>query len=242
VLVHYQPIVSLRTRRVVRAEALCRFPQSPPGLDTPDGFIPHAERQGLISGLTSWLFETTFAFWRELGADAPELALNLSVYNLEEVDLAERLDASLHRHGLDPSRLWLEFDERVIELHDGGSHDVLRQIKSLGVRLSIDGFGPSLSPVSHLQIAALPVSELKLPASFVADVEGEPALRARLHGIQELAAHLNLDLAAKGIERLELAHWLARQGFTRAQGFAFGAPLEAEAFARSLRPPALSAV
>jgi EAL domain-containing protein (putative c-di-GMP-specific phosphodiesterase class I) len=241
-LVHYQPVVSLRTRRVVRAEALCRFPDSPPGLDTPGGFIPHAEQQGLIAGLTSWLFETTFAFWRELGASAPELALNLSVFNLQEYDLAERLDASLHRHGLDPARLWLEFDERLIELHAGGSHDVLRQLRALGVRVSIDGFGPSLSPVSHLQIAGLPVSELKVPASFVVDIERDPALRVRLNSIQELAAHLRLDLAVKGIERLESANVLVKNGFVRAQGFAFGAPLEAEAFARSLRPPALSAV
>jgi EAL domain-containing protein (putative c-di-GMP-specific phosphodiesterase class I) len=239
-LVNYQPIVSLRTRRVVRAEALCRFPQSPPGLDAPRGFIPHAEKQGLINGLTSWLFETTCAFWRELGPTAPELALNLSVHNLLEVDLADRLRACLRKNRLEAGRLWLEFDERVIDLHDAASHDMLGQLKALGVRLSIDGFGPTLSSVSHLQIAALPISELKIHPGMVADIDRDPALRARLRAVGEIAAHLHLDLAAKGIERAETADWLARHGFVRAQGFAFGPPVEAEAFAKMFRRPVLA--
>ena len=231
-LVNYQPIVDIRTRQVVKAEAFCRFPESPPGLNSPDGFISYAEEHGLIKGLTSWLFDTTFSYWAGLGSAAPpQLALNLSVENLLEVDLSDQVVRALARHGLDPKQLWFELDERVLDVHDKTSHETMEQLTKAGIRLAVDGFGQSVSPVSHLEIGALPVKELKIDPALVGDMDENTSHRSMLKAVADIARDLDLELAAKGVEREDLFDWLSRAGAVRVQGFAVAAPMDGEAFA-----------
>jgi EAL domain-containing protein (putative c-di-GMP-specific phosphodiesterase class I) len=234
-LLNYQPIVDVRTRVVVKAEALCRFPGSPPGLDSPDGFIPYAEQNGLIGGLTAWLFSTAFEYWARLGSAAPELTLNLSVQNLSEPDLAERMLGAADRHKIKPSRLWIELDERLFDVHDQASHATLARLTKAGVRLCLDGLGPGLSPVTHLQLADIPVRELKLDRLVTSGIETDPEQRAKIAGIADIARHLSLELAAKGVEDASLLGPLARAGFTRAQGIAIAPPLDPDAFSAYLQ-------
>jgi EAL domain-containing protein (putative c-di-GMP-specific phosphodiesterase class I) len=239
---NYQPIVDIRSRKVVKAEALCRFPDSPPGLDTPDGFIPYAEKNGLMKGLTSWLFSTAFEYWARLGPMAPELTLNLSVQNLAEVDLAERMLETARANGLKPTRLWVELGERLFDVHDAASHANLARMAQAGVRIAVDGLGPGLSPVTHLQLADVPVRELKLDRHVTSEIDTDAAQRAKVAGIGEIAKHLSLDLAAKGVERMSIIDQLARAGFVRIQGMAIAPPMDGDAFASYLqRSPAPAA-
>src|ERR1700680_3232731 len=135
-LVNYQPIVDLGSRKVVRAEALCRFADNAEGLDTPDDFVQYAEEHGLIKDLTDSLLQTTLDFWKKLGKLAPEgLALNLSVQNLEEVDLAERVLATLQKHQMPPQRLSLEFDERIVRINDSARKSILEKLYKAGVKI-----------------------------------------------------------------------------------------------------------
>jgi EAL domain-containing protein (putative c-di-GMP-specific phosphodiesterase class I) len=240
-LLNYQPIIDIRSRKIVKAEALARFPDSPPGLDSPDGFIPYAEQNGLMAGFTSWLFSNAFEFWGRLGAPAPELSLNLSVQNLLEPDLVDRMLASAAANGVKPTRIWLEFGERLFDVHDAHSHEALSRLTRAGVRLCLDGFGPALSPVSHLQLGDLPVREVKLDMSMTSHIDTDPGQRAKVAGIVEITRHLSLDLAAKGVERYGLIEQLSRSGFVRAQGRAIAPPMDAEALSSFLRSPAPTA-
>jgi EAL domain-containing protein (putative c-di-GMP-specific phosphodiesterase class I) len=230
-VVFYQPIVDIATRRTVRAEALCRFPVNPDGLRTPDDFISYAEEHGLVRGLTDWLLAQTLAYWKRLGPKAPvELAVNLSPKNLLEVDLAERIFAALAKAGIEASRLWIEIDERLLTAHDTVSRQNVQKLVDAGIHITVDGFGPSLSPVSHIQLSAYPVSELKVDRSMLTDLEIDPAQRARLKTICEVAAESRLQLAAKGIESEATVEWLTRHGFVRMQGYVIAAPMSEEDF------------
>jgi EAL domain-containing protein (putative c-di-GMP-specific phosphodiesterase class I) len=236
-LLNYQPIVDVRTRKVVKAEALARFPDSPSGLNTPEGFIPYAEQNGLMKSLTSWLFSTAFEFWASLGAAAPELSLNLSVHNLREPDLAERLLETARANGISPTRLWVEVGEGIFDVHDATSHQQLTALSNAGVRLCVDGLGPGLSPVTHLQLGDIPVREIKLDRHMTSEIDTDAAQRARVSGIADIARHLALDMAAKGIERGILIDQLARAGFVRLQGMAIAPPMDAETFRAYIRKP-----
>src|ERR1700686_217907 len=219
-LVSYQPIVDLGSRKLVRAEALCRFPDNREGLDTPDDFVKYDEQQGLIKDLTRSLLGTTLDFWKKLGPLAPEgLALNLSVQNLEEVDLADRILESLGRHQMQPGRLSLEFDERVVRGQRPGPRANLEKLSKAGVKITVDGFGPSLSSFSRLELETMPVNELKVDRAIVRDLASDPNSRAAVKAIAELAQGAHLELSASGIERESTVEWLARFGFTRIQGF-----------------------
>jgi EAL domain-containing protein (putative c-di-GMP-specific phosphodiesterase class I) len=235
-LINYQPVVDIESRKVVKAEALCRFPESPPGLDNPDDFIKYAERHGIIKGLTEWLLNTTLEYWKTLGPLAPrELAINLSVQNLLEVDLADRVLAALKHFGMEPSRLYLEIDERLLDVHDNSVHANMDKLKSKGVGLAIDGFGPSLSPVSHLEIASLFISELKLDRAMLTNLDENAKNRASMKTIQEIAYDGKIDLAAKGIESEATVEWLKRFGFSRMQGYLIAPPLTPEEFVTWLK-------
>jgi EAL domain-containing protein (putative c-di-GMP-specific phosphodiesterase class I) len=230
-LVSYQPIVDLGSRKLVRAEALCRFPDNREGLDSPDDFVKYAEQQGLIKDLTGLLLGTTLDFWKKLGPLAPEgLALNLSVQNLEEVDLADRILESLGKHQMRPGRLSLEFDERVVRGQRSRPQANLEKLSKAGVKITVEGFGPSLSSFSRLELETMPVNELKVDRAIVQDLDSDPNSRAAVKAIAELAQGAHLELSASGIERESTVEWLARFGFTRIQGFLIAPAMDEAAF------------
>ncbi len=232
---NYQPIIDVRTRKVVKAEALCRFPGSPAGLDSPDGFIPYAEKNGLIAGLTSWLLSTAFEFWGRLGNAAPELSLNLSVQNLLESDLVDRTLAAAAANNVKPGRIWIELGERLFDVHDPIAHVAMDRFAKAGIRLCLDGIGPGVTPSTHLQLGEVPVRELKLDSSLTSDFDTDPSQRAEVSRIAGIAKHLAMDLAAKGVERPELIERLALAGCLRVQGNAICPPVDAEAFTAFLQ-------
>src|SRR6202049_4442602 len=212
-LVSYQPIVDLGSRKLVRAEALCRFPENREGLDTPDDFVKYAEEQGLIQNLTGLMLGRTLEFWKKPGPLAPEgLALNLSVQNLEEVDLADRILESLGKHGMRPGRLSLEFEERVVRGQRPGPRANLEKLSKAGVKITVDGFGPSLSSFSRLELETMPVNELKVDRAMIQDLDTDPKTRASVKAIAELAQDVHLELTASGIESESTAEWLGRFG------------------------------
>jgi EAL domain-containing protein (putative c-di-GMP-specific phosphodiesterase class I) len=225
-LVFYQPIVDLASRTTVRAEALCRFPDTAGAGKAPDNFIQHAEQQGLVKGLTDWVLATTLGFWRRLGPAAPpELAINLSPLNLQEVDLAERVFGALAKSGIESSRLWIEIDERLLSAHDAVSRSNVHKLVDAGIHISVDGFGPSLSPVSHLQLSGLRLEELKIERTLFVGLENDAEKRAKLKTIADVAAESGLELAAKGIEDEAVLEWLHRLGFARMQGYLIAPPM-----------------
>ncbi|MGP6158567.1 MAG: EAL domain-containing protein, partial [Vulcanimicrobiaceae bacterium] len=214
---------------------------TPANPQKPADFIPYAEQNGLIRNLTNRVLEQALNDWKMLGRSAPPgLSLNLSLRNLEEADLAERVKAALKQAGFAPTLLWFELSESV-QSFDDRELATMRAVADLGVRFSIDSFGLGLSQVSYSELKRLPgVSELKIDARFVRDMDTDTAHRARVTSVLELARNMGLRVVAKGVERAEVARLLEKLGCSFAQGFYYGEPCE-PAQLRELveRPPSL---
>ena len=222
----YQPIVDVSSGAVVKAEALCRLgtaehPQEPAE------FIPYAEESGLMRGLTDRVVEQALADWKALGRSAPAgLSLNLSLKNLEEPDLAERVSAALRKAGISPTVVWFELGEGV-QLRSDRELATMKRVAALGVQFSIDSFGLGLSTFSHYELQRLPqLHELKIDARFVRDMDVDMEHRRRVASVIDLARNMGLSTVAKGVERAEVARLLARMGCSCAQGFYYGEPCE----------------
>jgi EAL domain-containing protein (putative c-di-GMP-specific phosphodiesterase class I) len=224
----YQPKVDLRTGRVVGAEALVRWRHPVDGMILPDRFIPVAERTGLIVPLGEWVIDeacATLDMLRTLGLDAITIAVNLSPRQLRQRQFAERLAATLKRHGIAPERLELEVTESQLMDHPADALDALERLKRLGVGLSIDDFGTGYSSLSHLQ--QFPLDCIKIDRSFLGDTtqEGHTVIT---RAIIALGHHLKLQVIAEGVETRAQLDFLRDHDCDQMQGYYFSAALPRE--------------
>jgi diguanylate cyclase (GGDEF)-like protein/PAS domain S-box-containing protein len=239
--VHYQPIVALPSRAIRGMEALVRWRHPLRGEVMPAEFIPLAERTGLIVPLGEFVLREacrqTRAWQLDQGdAEGLTISVNLSATQLEDAGLVGAVRAALLDSGLDPACLTLEITESFL-VHDAEATTArLRELKSLGVRLSIDDFGTGYSSLSYLR--RFPIDEIKIDKSFV-DVLGssEPGL-ALAQSIVRLAHNLQLTTVAEGVEQQGQFSRLAAMGCDEAQGYLFARPLDRDAATDFLRQTA----
>jgi diguanylate cyclase (GGDEF)-like protein len=220
----FQPIVDIKTEQVRSVEALMRWDHRTRGAISPATFIPVAEEAGIIDDLGDFaLREACFEAvrWRDAGHPLP-VAVNISARQLTERDLPGRVRATLEGTGLEPELLKLEVTESAIVNNAGAVMRVLRELKELGVSLSIDDFGTGYSSLSYL--GQLPVDELKIDQSFVADVATQETGRAVVSAIVEMAKAHGLAVVAEGVEQRAQADALRSIGCQLAQGYLFARP------------------
>ena len=225
----FQPIVDIKTEQVQSVEALMRWEHRTRGAISPATFIPVAEEAGIIDDLGDFaLREACFEAvrWRDAGRPLP-IAVNISARQLTDRDLPGRVRATLEGTGLEPELLKLEVTESAIVNNAGAVTRVLRELKELGVSLSIDDFGTGYSSLSYL--GQLPVDELKIDQSFVADVATRKTGRAVVAAIVEMAKAHGLTVVAEGVEQRAQAEVLRSIGCTFAQGYLFARPQSASA-------------
>ncbi|MFN2537573.1 MAG: EAL domain-containing protein [Mycobacteriales bacterium] len=242
----YQPVVDLRSGRVVGCEALARWQHPTRGLLTPDLFIGHAEETSAIIGLGESILVDAcrqVAHWnrsRPVG-EALSLAVNVSARQLGSSDLIETVRAALADAGLAASQLCLEVTESVVMDDVRISGDVLGGLREIGVRTAVDDFGTGYSSLAYL--LSLPVDVLKIDRSFVnsLDVADGPAV-AIVRAITALADALGLGVLAEGVETTQQLGLLEVLGVQHGQGFLWGRPVPAgEASWRTWPRPAVPA-
>jgi diguanylate cyclase (GGDEF)-like protein len=223
--VEYQPIVQLKTGIVVGLEALVRWNHPQHGRLLPADFIELAEQTGLINPLTMIVLDTALAEWA--GVDTPTpltIAVNLSPRNLQDPELPQRIGDFLKAHRAEPSSLALEITENILLTDPTRSMDCLRRLHAMGVRLVIDDFGTGYSSLSYLR--RLPVDQLKIDRSFVADLaDGQDDVIVR--STIELAHNLGLSVVGEGVESAAIHDQLLRLGCDTGQGRFFAEPAPA---------------
>ncbi len=232
--VHYQPLVSLGSRRIIGAEALVRWTHPTRGPISPEEFLVAAERGPLIHRLGAWILRAAcqqLVDWSaELGEDAlDEVAVNVSPRQLLDPHFAETVAEALALTGLEPERLVLEITESTAMAPN--SFEQLLALRAAGVRLAIDDFGTGHSSLSRL--AVLPVDTLKVDRSFIGEIPAEgdaPLVRAMV----AMAHSLGLAVVAEGIETEHQRDYLADLGVAHGQGFLFSRPVPAAELARLL--------
>jgi diguanylate cyclase (GGDEF)-like protein len=228
-VLHYQPIVEMRTRRTVGVEALLRWNHPERGLLAPIEFLEPAERTGLIVPIGQWVIANaaaTVARWnrdRE-PADHLQLSVNLSPRQLAEQHFVEDVAQVLGAHGIDPRdvRLSFELTESWMAVDSSGEQRRLRALHDLGITLAVDDFGTGYSSLTYVK--DLPVTVVKIDRSFVAPMGRDPRDLAIVRGIIDLAHNIELTVVAEGVETEEQYQQLVKLGCDYAQGFHLGRP------------------
>jgi diguanylate cyclase (GGDEF)-like protein len=222
---YYQPKVHAPSGEVTGAEALMRWHHPTRGMVGPGVFIPIAERHGLIGALGNWVIDEACrqaAYWRGEGLRM-RIAINLSVHQLRQPDLVQRIDAALRRHAVKPDVLTCEITESVAMEDPEGTMKTFERLAGIGVHISIDDFGTGYSSLSYLR--RLPAGELKIDRSFVFDLESSADARAIVDAVVKLAQALGLKVVAEGVET-EAQHEILRSlGCDELQGFLFARPM-----------------
>jgi len=231
----YQPQLDMRTGQVKSVEALLRWFHPSHGQVPPELVIELAEQTGLIGRLTGWVIEEALVQarrWRQQGIDL-NVAVNLSVPNLREEDLADRLRERLEELDLPSDVLTLEITEGAMMANPRQAVETLSRLDRMGVRLSIDDFGTGFSSLSYLK--QLPVDEMKIDKSFVMELERNRNDEAIVRATIGLAHSLELEVVAEGVE--DEASWrlLETLGCDFAQGYYMTRPLSAPDLEQWLR-------
>jgi diguanylate cyclase (GGDEF)-like protein/PAS domain S-box-containing protein len=229
-ILHYQPLVDVRGRSVIGAEALLRWHDSKRGLVSPAEFIPLAERTGLIRPISDWVLDEACRQardWTHAGVDI-EMSVNLPVI-LWQPAMTRKVLAGINSFGLDAERLMIEVTESAAMIDPDTTERVLRELHGEGVRFAIDDFGTGYSSLSRLK--QMPVSMLKIDRSFVSDVPGDADAEAMVKTIVQLARNLGVQPLAEGIETEEQRQFLLDCGCDLGQGYLFGAPGPADQLA-----------
>jgi EAL domain-containing protein (putative c-di-GMP-specific phosphodiesterase class I) len=239
-VVHYQPLLTM-DEEVIGAEALVRWRHPTRGLLSPAEFIPTAEQTRLIRPLGLQVLRTALgqlAEWHRAGAAYLQMSVNLAGVQLDELDLPHKVGHLLVEHELDPASLCLEITESMFMEDSAAVADGLGALRRLGVRLAVDDFGTGYSSMQYLR--RFPLHTLKLDRVFVDGLDRNPADRAIVGSMIDLAHALGLTAVAEGVERAGQLEALRDLGCDLAQGFYWSPPVEADTFAAVLaaRPAA----
>lgn len=235
-LLHYQPLVDLRSGDITGMEALLRWDHPHRGILSPATFISIAEETGEIVRIGQWVLEEacrrTVEFQRIRPGHPLCVCVNISAAEFRQRDLPRRIARVLDETGLPPRQLKLELTESVLIQDIPTTLEMLGELRDLGVGLAIDDFGTGYSSLSYLQ--RLPVDTLKVDQSFIArlgvDATSGPVLRA----IVEMGNALKMSVVAEGIENQWQREYLASIGCRMGQGHLFTPPVEAVEFARMI--------
>ncbi|MFC4063635.1 putative bifunctional diguanylate cyclase/phosphodiesterase [Actinoplanes subglobosus] len=226
-VLHYQPLVDARTRRVASLEALVRWAHPQRGLLPPGAFVPQAESSDIIHQLTERVLAdavTQAARWHRGGWPVP-VAVNLAAPVLARDHIVTAIRDLLAESGLPPSALIVEITESAVMTRPEQSTDRLRAIRALGVRIAMDDFGTGYTSLALL--SQLPLDELKLDRAFVMRVHQRQE-RAIVEAVARMAGQLGLTSVAEGVEDEQTAQTLVEMGVDLLQGYHFSKPLPAD--------------
>lgn len=235
-VLHYQPIVELSTRRITGVEVLVRWPHPTLGMLAPREFLEIAEATNLATTLDRWVLTSAcrqFARWEDFLGSGARLHVNISLGQLLTADLDDVVSRDLTETGLPATSLCLEIQEHTAFRDVIRGRATLNRLRESGIQLAIDDFGVGYSSLARLK--ALPVSTIKIDRGFVHDLATNPEDVAIVKSIIELASSFGLDVIAEGVEDATAASVLADLGCRRAQGYLFGKPATAETFEQMLR-------
>jgi diguanylate cyclase (GGDEF)-like protein len=238
-LLHYQPKCSLATGEAVGVEALVRWAHPTKGLVSPADFIPVCEETGMIVPLGQWvLFEAgrQGRLWKDRHDLSVAVSVNLSARQLIRPDLTRVVAGMLETTGADPADLCLEITEGTLLQDMNAAVKHLRELRSLGVRISIDDFGTGYSSLAYLR--TLPLDELKIDRSFVTPVADDASAAAIVESVVRLGHALGLVVVAEGVETAAQLSTLRDLGCDLAQGFYLARPAPANTVLPILRHPA----
>jgi diguanylate cyclase (GGDEF)-like protein len=233
IVVHYQPVVSLRTNRLVGAEALVRWQHPKRGLLYPADFLAFAEAHRLSGRIGAIVLDAVCAQIVALGLTVHQdfhISMNVSARQITQPGWASQVGRALHSHGADPRRLQIELTESIVMAESVSVRAVLDELRQLGVALSIDDFGTGLGSLACIK--TFPLQTLKIDRSFVHQIVTNTSDQAVAKAIITLAHSLGLNVVAAGVETEAQIDALRAYGSDAFQGYLASRPLDSAALGR----------
>ena len=221
--------MALDSGATVGVEALVRWPHPDLGVLLPDQFLPLVGRHsGLMAAVTDVVLHQAIgaaAEWHSAGPCDLSVAVNLFAPSLTDTTLPDRIAEVLTTHQLPARLLTVEITEHSLLSNLERARAVVRDLRNIGLRISIDDFGSGYATMSYLQ--DLPINELKLDRKFIAPVLSNPRSAAIVQSILGLTRALGITSVAEGVEDAAIADWLREHNCDIAQGYYFGKPMPA---------------
>ena len=226
---YYQPQVDARSEDIIGVETLLRWHNPVLGWVSPESFIPVAEHIGLIDRIGEWIIETTCAqlyIWNQLGLKDLRLAINVSPLQFMVPGLENRLLHFVEKYDINPACIELEITESSLMRDIDTAIKVMKQVKQFGMELAIDDFGTGYSSLSNLRL--FPLDRLKIDRSFTMELGVNNDSTEITLTILAMAKNLGLKIIAEGVETLEQADFLRRNGCQEFQGYLYFRPMSAD--------------
>ena len=230
-VLHYQPQLDTKTKKIIAVEALIRWMHPDKGMMAPMTFIPLAEETGLIIPIGEWILRTACnqnKSWQQAGLPSIRITINISSVQFSQKNFVRMVDKILKESCLDPQYLELELTESILMQATTTAVTTLKELKSLGIRLSIDDFGTGYCSLNYLK--SFPIDTLKIDQSFVRDLISSQEDKAIIHAMIALGHTLNLHVIAEGVETINQLEYLSEKGSDAVQGFLFSKPLPNDLF------------
>ena len=234
-MLHYQPVIDMKTRQVKGAEALARWTHPSRGLLLPDAFLENIVNDGMMQALTNLVVETAVtqvAAWNDAGENLT-LSLNVTASTLLDLSLPDRILDLCKQKAVPPERLILEVTETEAMRDVTRTMDVLLRMRLRNIGVAIDDFGTGHSSLRELQ--RMPFSEIKIDRSFVTDMANNRDYAVIVSSIIDLARNLDLKVIAEGIEDAHVWDMLVERGCHYGQGFFMGRPMTETEFGTWLK-------
>jgi diguanylate cyclase (GGDEF)-like protein/PAS domain S-box-containing protein len=234
-VLHYQPIIDLRSQKITGFEALLRWMHPERGLIAPDDFIPLAEETGLIVPIGAWVLSeacSQLKTWqREIASDIPlSMSVNVSSLQLKHPGFLAMVKQTLTTTQIKPSLLTLEITESVMMEESASLANLLGQLRAQEIQLSLDDFGTGYS--SLVALKQFPISALKLDRSFIQGLGNDPKSLEIVEAVMHLAQKMNMNVIAEGIETASQQNHLQILDCVMGQGFLFSAAIDGPAAGR----------
>jgi EAL domain-containing protein (putative c-di-GMP-specific phosphodiesterase class I)/ActR/RegA family two-component response regulator len=224
--VNYQPVVDINSGKIITAESLLRWQSPELGLISPAELIPLAESTGLIIPIGEWVLERVCQqtkAWHDLGFLKLKTAVNLSEQQFYHPDLIENITNYLAVNDLTFDSLELEITETTIMQNVHNAIAIMKQLQSIGIKITIDDFGTGNSTLIYLK--QLPIDNLKIDRYFIANLNSDPDKSAITSALIQMAQSLNLYVVAKGVETVAELEFLRQHKCDAMQGFLFSRPV-----------------
>jgi diguanylate cyclase (GGDEF)-like protein/PAS domain S-box-containing protein len=243
-VLHFQPIVVIATGAVVGCEALIRWQHPTRGLVPPLEFIQLAEETGLIVDIGRWVIDTACAqirAWADAGLPRHRMSVNVSARQLHEPTFVDDMRRALRRHNVPRGQLVMELTESLFALDLPEVSAQLRGLRELGIKIAMDDFGTGYSSLAYLQKFHLDI--LKIDKSFVDGLgDGSADGGTLVKAIISLAASLQLEVVAEGVERTDQRDELQIMGCRLGQGYLYSKPVDSDAMTELLSGSPLAVV
>jgi diguanylate cyclase (GGDEF)-like protein len=228
VVLWYQPQLASHSRRITGLEGLVRWNHPTRGLLQPSAFLPVARQAGLMPAISDLIIQQAVSdvcFWSKTGAETHSVALNFAAPELLNGVFGRRIDRAITQAGLDPSAFVIEVTEDSFFADPLRAMEVLLELRSYGMQVSIDDYGTGFSSLSYLR--DLPIDELKMDRSFVSSITGDVRGRMIVESTVRLAEALDLRMVAEGVEDAATLAAISNLGADVVQGYYLAKPMPA---------------